>query len=152
MRRLSIYPSYILTNQNVHCPRPILFNCSKIPSSLPSFLLRGSKSGRQRCSVNNVRDPCLIKLRCFRLTMVSDDMCLYVKGIGWCWWMACWGIKNRKNRNVEKNVIIAQRFASKKWWRSTCLASGLALIWHSRPLSVLSIAGRLQRGATHCAR
>ena len=52
--------------------------------------------------------------------------------------------KSRKSRNIEKNVIIAQRFASKKWWRSTYLASGLALIWHSRLLSVLSNGG-LQR-------
>ena len=64
------------------------------------------------------------------------------------------GDSESKIEKVEKEYDYRSAICKpKKWWRSTCLASGLALIWHSRLLSmVLSSAGRLQRGAEHCAR
>ena len=37
-----------------------------------------------------------------------------------------WDPEPKKVEKVEKNISIAQRYASQKWWRSTCLATGLA--------------------------
>ena len=52
------------------------------------------------------------------------------------------GDPESKNRNVERNVIIAQRFASQKMVALHLLGIRTSPIWLSRPLSlVLSSAG-----------
>ena len=67
-----------------------------------------------------------------------------------------WGWESKSRKFWKECDYRAAICKQKKWWRSTCLASGLALIWHSRPLSVLNIEQRwssaAMRGAEHCAR
>ncbi len=145
----SIYHIYP-TNQTVHCPHPILFH--PIPPHmatlasliLPSFFLHMSKSGRQRCSDNDMRNPSSNKLRCFGWSIVSDDEDSDIERMSWCWWMACPRIPNRNVGILKEMRVLRSELQAKKknLWRSTCLATWLSRKWPSRPLSlVLSSAG-----------
>ena len=65
-----------------------------------------------------------------------------------------WGWESKKVECRKEGEFRAAKSKHKKWWRSTCLATGLALTWHSRPL----VDGVEQRwwssawGAEHRAR
>ena len=137
MRQLSIHPSihpaYRLirtSSARIHhiqpCSAPRFQALAKLPLS------EGPNLGDSDLATTMYEIPCEYMLRCFRWVLLSDDIvCMSKEWVDVGGWpIGGFRIKMSKNRKNRAAI-----YKQKKWWRSTCLASWLSQIWHSRPLS-----------------
>ena len=133
MRQLSIHPSIhpayqpIRTSSaRIHHIRP---SCSITPrfqalAKLP--FSEGPNLGDSDVATTMYEMPCEYTLRCFRWVLLSDDMCLYVKGVGGCWWIACRRDENRKIEKVEKVEIF---WKDSVQWKASNKNGGVPPAW-----------------------
>ena len=143
----SIHPAYWLISSSSACI-PSHLQAPICPQDLKLPFFMGPNPGDS--NVATTMYECLVNT----LSGVSDGsfwattyVCMLKESVDVDGWPVA-GSRIEKSKKIEiskRTWLSRSDLQAKKWWRSTYLVSGLALIWHSRPLSVLSSTGGLQR-------